>query len=104
MELELRGGRVEAQVPRGGCLVLRVVPGDGQQEAATNLPGAVANNKSGKHQALFLGFQGETERDLWLAWLTKVIITAMNEHIYTHSHRTHSLSTPLFSMPDKVGR
>lgn len=77
LELELRGGRVEAQVPRGGCLVLRVVPGGGQQEAAaTNLPGAVANNKaaSGKHQALFLGFQGETERDLWLAWLTKVII------------------------------
>jgi hypothetical protein len=79
LELELRGGRVEAQVPRGGCLVLRVVPGGGQQEAATNLPGAVANNKaaSGKHQALFLGFQGETERDLWLAWLTKVIITAL---------------------------
>ncbi|XP_059472921.1 protein phosphatase PHLPP-like protein isoform X2 [Neocloeon triangulifer] len=70
LELELKGGRVEAQVPRGGCLVLRVIPGEPENN---NLPGAVANNKaaSKQQQALFLGFQGETERDLWLAWLTK---------------------------------
>ncbi|CAB3373383.1 Hypothetical predicted protein [Cloeon dipterum] len=75
LELELTGGRVEAQVPRGGCLVLRVVPCE-YEIGTNNLPGAAANNKVAagnkqQQQALFLGFQGETERDLWLAWLTK---------------------------------
>lgn len=67
VEVQLRGGRVEAQVPRGGLLVLRVVPGEQPEDL---LPGVVASPGHGK--ALFLGFHAEEERDLWLAWLTKV--------------------------------